>query len=80
METMQYREMHALVVSFLFEKFPLFSCFENFQSFTKVIEIFFLMFSIFFLKKKMVVCNYFHSRFLCNLFLLSLCHFRNASL
>lgn len=31
-ETMQYREMHALVVSFLF---------ENFQSFTKVIEIFF---------------------------------------
>ena len=27
METMQYREMHALVVSFLFEKFPLFSSF-----------------------------------------------------
>ena len=40
-ETMQYREMHALVVSFLFENFLFLAVFENFQSFTKVIEILF---------------------------------------
>lgn len=51
-ETMQYREMHALVVSFCLKNFLFLAVFENFQSFTKVIEIFFLMFSIFFLKKK----------------------------
>lgn len=40
-ETMQYREMHALVVSFCLKNFLFLAVFENFQSFTKVIEIFF---------------------------------------